>query len=49
MFDPLFNTTFNMATRDPKWWDAAEPLWAANERQGGTSASFYWPGSEVPS
>lgn len=39
--------TFTMATEDPFWWSAAEPLWITAERAGVRSATMFWPGSNV--
>lgn len=39
--------TFTMATEDPFWWNAAEPIWVSAERAGIRTASMYWPGSTV--
>jgi predicted AlkP superfamily pyrophosphatase or phosphodiesterase len=38
---------FTMATDDPFWWNAAEPIWVTAERQGVRSATMFWPGSNV--
>jgi predicted AlkP superfamily pyrophosphatase or phosphodiesterase len=39
--------TFTMASDDPFWWKAAEPLWVTAERAGIPSATMFWPGSNV--
>lgn len=39
--------TFTMATDDPFWWSAAEPIWVTAERAGIRSATMFWPGSNV--
>ena len=39
--------TFTMATDDPFWWNAAEPIWATAERAGIRTATMLWPGSNV--
>ena len=39
--------TFTMATDDPFWWNAAEPLWVSAERAGIPTATMFWPGSNV--
>ena len=39
--------TFTMATDDPFWWNAAEPLWVTAERAGIRTATMFWPGSNV--
>ncbi|WP_374945071.1 ectonucleotide pyrophosphatase/phosphodiesterase [Sphingomonas sp.] len=39
--------TFTMATDDPFWWNAAEPVWVAAERAGIRTATMLWPGSNV--
>jgi len=38
---------FKMATKDPFWWNQAEPIWITAEKQGIRSATMFWPGSEV--
>ena len=38
---------FTMATDDPFWWNAAEPLWVTAERAGIPTATMFWPGSNV--
>jgi predicted AlkP superfamily pyrophosphatase or phosphodiesterase len=39
--------TFTMATDDPFWWNAAEPIWVAAEKAGVRTATMFWPGSNV--
>ena len=39
--------TFTMATDDPFWWSAAEPIWVTAERAGIRSAAAFWPGANV--
>lgn len=39
--------TFTMATDDPFWWNAAEPIWVAAERAGIRTAARFWPGASV--
>ncbi|QIG79132.1 alkaline phosphatase family protein [Stakelama tenebrarum] len=38
---------FTMATDDPFYWDAAEPIWVAAEKAGIPTATMFWPGSNV--
>jgi len=38
---------FKMATKDPFWWNQAEPIWITAEKQGIRTATMFWPGSEV--
>jgi predicted AlkP superfamily pyrophosphatase or phosphodiesterase len=38
---------FKLATTDPFWWNAAEPLWVAAERAGIRTATEFWPGASV--
>jgi alkaline phosphatase/predicted AlkP superfamily pyrophosphatase or phosphodiesterase len=46
MRDPAYpGEAFGMGTTAGKWWDEAEPLWSAVERQGGRAAVAFWPGS----
>lgn len=42
------NETFTMATDDPFWWNAAEPIWVTAEKAGIRTATMFWPGSNVP-
>ncbi|MGE3302666.1 MAG: ectonucleotide pyrophosphatase/phosphodiesterase [Hyphomonadaceae bacterium] len=51
MDDPAMpGRRFTMANRavaaDPRWWNEAEPLWVAAERQGVRTATMFWPGSD---
>lgn len=39
--------TFTMATDDPFWWNAAEPIWVTAEKAGIRTATEFWPGSNV--
>ena len=34
-------------SKDPFWWNAAEPLWATAEKAHVRSATMFWPGSNV--
>ncbi|PZU47397.1 MAG: alkaline phosphatase family protein [Sphingomonas sp.] len=38
---------FTMASDDPFWWNAAEPVWVTAHRAGVRSATMFWPGSNV--
>ena len=38
---------FTMATDDPFWWSAAEPIWVTAEKAGIRTASMFWPGANV--
>jgi predicted AlkP superfamily pyrophosphatase or phosphodiesterase len=33
--------------RDPRWW-GGEPIWVTAVKQGKRTATFFWPGSDVP-
>jgi predicted AlkP superfamily pyrophosphatase or phosphodiesterase len=50
MWDSVIGKTFSLSARDvmvdPRWW-GGEPLWITAGRQGHTTASFFWPGSDV--
>lgn len=51
MYDPA-RPTEKFTIKDPKsldpfWWASAEPLWISAEKAGITSATMFWPGSEV--
>jgi len=41
-------TVFTMASDNPAWWSAAEPIWVAAEKAGVRTATQFWPGSNVP-
>ncbi|OWF48846.1 bis(5'-adenosyl)-triphosphatase enpp4-like [Mizuhopecten yessoensis] len=47
MYDPEFGEFFTMRSRETKWWDGGEPLWITARRQGLSSGTMFWPGSEV--
>ncbi|XP_071090159.1 ectonucleotide pyrophosphatase/phosphodiesterase family member 5-like [Haliotis cracherodii] len=47
MYDPEFDATFNMGTKQTRWWDGGEPLWVTAKKQGLKTGTYYWPGSEV--
>jgi len=51
MYHPQRKAYFSLglrdAIRDPAWW-GGEPIWVTAEKQGLTTASFFWPGSEAP-
>jgi len=34
-------------SKDPFWWNAAEPIWVTAEKAGIRSATMFWPGSNV--
>lgn len=34
-------------SKDPFWWNAAEPIWVTAEKAGIHSATMFWPGSNV--
>ena len=38
---------FTMATDDPYWWNAAEPVWVTAEKAGIRTATMFWPGANV--
>ena len=50
MYDPEFDASFSMgnqeAVQDGRWW-GGEPIWITAEKQGKTSATYFWPGSEA--
>ncbi len=51
MYDPERDAWFRLGDRDavtdPAWW-GGEPIWVTAERQGLTTAAFFWPGAEAP-
>ncbi len=49
MYDPEFNEYFSLtepSVRDGKWY-GGEPIWVTCQRQGLTSATMFWPGSDA--
>lgn len=38
---------FTMASDDPAWWSAADPIWVDAEQAGIRTATQFWPGSNV--
>lgn len=38
---------FTMATDDPWWWNAAEPIWVTAQKAGIRTATMFWPGANV--
>ncbi|XP_070556761.1 ectonucleotide pyrophosphatase/phosphodiesterase family member 5-like isoform X2 [Ptychodera flava] len=51
MYDPVLNEKFHIGGEDStssKWWDVgAEPIWVTNQKHGGRTGVYYWPGSET--
>lgn len=35
------------AVTDGRWWHEAEPIWVTADKQGLTTATMFWPGSEA--
>ena len=50
MWDDEIGKTFSLSARevmvDPRWW-GGEPLWVTAVKTGRTSASYFWPGSDL--
>lgn len=49
MYDPELNKKFTTAPEDvsdSRWWQG-EPIWITAEKQHQSSATYYWPGSDV--
>ncbi len=50
-YDPTVAETFGMSkpasNTEERWWADGEPVWITAEKQGVTSACFFWPGSET--
>lgn len=50
MWDDAIGKTFSLGARDvmvdPRWW-GGEPLWVTAVKAGRTSASYFWPGSDL--
>ena len=51
MYDPVFDARFSLSNRqavgDRRWWDDGEPIWVTSQKQGQSSAPYFWPGSEA--
>lgn len=50
-YDPALGATYGLwdreAVQDGRWY-GGEPIWVTAERQGVTSASYFWVGTEAP-
>jgi predicted AlkP superfamily pyrophosphatase or phosphodiesterase len=46
IWDPFTGEKFSMGTKDSKWF-MGEAFWETAGRNGITTASFFWPGSEM--
>ena len=46
MYDPVYDETFHMNTKESKWWAAGNPLWVEVQRHGLKSGVYFWVGSE---
>ncbi|MFA7289506.1 MAG: ectonucleotide pyrophosphatase/phosphodiesterase [Melioribacteraceae bacterium] len=44
--DKTYKMSDSNEVRDPRWY-LGEPFWETAERQGITTASYFWPGSEI--
>ncbi len=42
-----FRLADKVTAQDPRWWDAATPIWVTAEQAGLRTAPMFWPGSEV--
>ncbi len=51
MWDPERDARFSLGDRnavgDGFWYQDGEPIWVTAEKQGLTSATFFWPGTEA--
>lgn len=47
MYDPVLKEWFGASQTDPRWWNAAEPIWVTNQRHKGRSGLLYWLGERV--
>ena len=50
-YDPILDASFSLSDPDSNrrtvWWEDGEPIWVNAERQGLTTATYFWPGSEA--
>lgn len=48
MFDPDHpGEKFTMKSKEPFWWNEAEPVWVTAEKHGLNAGTLFWPGSEA--
>ena len=49
MVDPQLGkfTIKTSASASGKWWDGAEPIWVAADKQGLHTGTMFWPGSDM--
>ena len=52
MIDPaipgdVFRLSDRKVLADPRWWNGGEPIWVTAEKAGLSTATLFWPGSEV--
>ena len=51
MWDPDRDARFSLGNReavgDGFWYQGGEPIWVTAEKQGMTTATYFWPGSEA--
>ena len=49
-WDPLYQEMYiydyDCSSKDPKFYEAAEPIWLTLQKQGGKSGLYFWPGEE---
>ena len=45
VYEEMFVFGFDCSNFDPKFYSDAEPIWLTLQKQGGRSASYFWPAS----
>ena len=49
-WDPLYQEMYiydyDCSSKDPKFYNASEPIWLTLQKQGGRSGLYFWPGEE---
>ena len=43
VYEEMFVFGYDCSNFDPKFYNASEPIWLTLQKQGGRSASFFWP------
>lgn len=45
VYEEMFIFGYDCSNFDPKFYNDSEPLWLTLQKQGGRSASYFWPGT----
>lgn len=44
VYQEMFIYDYDCSARDPKFYNASEPIWLTLQKQGGRSGLYFWPG-----